>query len=167
MKWYLKVMRENYANFDGRARRKEYWMFSLSFFLITVIIYFLAGLLVVMMGDTINYTSNEWVPGVLGGAVVIYFLIHIIPGLALTVRRLHDIGKSGWWYFIAFLPYVGSLILFIFSVMPGQVGENEWGPDPKASEAPKEKAPKEEAPKEEAPKEEAPKEEAPKEEAPE
>ena len=133
MEWYLKVMRDNYANFSGRARRKEYWMFTLFFFLITVVIYFLFALLAFFMaGDLINLMDNEWVPVVLGFSVLIYFLIHLIPSIAVTVRRLHDTGKSGWLYLLTFIPYIGSLIIFIFTVIEGNKGDNKYGPDPKA-----------------------------------
>ena len=133
MEWYLKVMRDNYANFNGRARRKEYWMFTLFFFLITVVIYFLFALLAFFMaGDLINLMDNEWVPVVLGFSIIIYFLIHLIPSIAVTVRRLHDTGKSGWLYLLTFIPYIGSLIIFIFTVIEGNKGDNKYGPDPKA-----------------------------------
>ena len=133
MEWYLKVMRDNYANFSGRARRKEYWMFTLFFFLITVVIYFLFALLAFFMaGDLINLMDNEWVPVVLGFSIIIYFLIHLIPSIAVTVRRLHDTGKSGWLYLLTFIPYIGSLIIFIFTVIEGDKGDNKYGPDPKA-----------------------------------
>ena len=133
MKWYLKVMRYNYANFSGRARRKEYWMFTLFFFLITVVIYFLFALLAFFMaGDLINLMNIEWVPVVLGFSTIIYFLIHLIPSIAVTVRRLHDTGKSGWLYLLTIIPYIGSLIIFIFTVIEGDKGDNKYGPDPKA-----------------------------------
>ena len=133
MEWYLKVMRDNYANFSGRARRKEYWMFTLFFFLITVVIYFLFALLAFFMaGDLINLMDNEWVPVVLGFSIIIYFLIYLIPSIAVTVRRLHDTGKSGWLYLLTFIPYIGSLIIFIFTVIEGNKGDNKYGPDPKA-----------------------------------
>ena len=133
MEWYLKVMRDNYANFNGRARRKEYWMFTLFFFLITVVIYFLLALLAFFMaGDLINLMNIEWVPVVLGFSIIIYFLIHLIPSIAVTVRRLHDTGKSGWLYLLTIIPYIGSLIIFIFTVIEGDKGDNKYGPDPKA-----------------------------------
>ena len=133
MEWYLKVMRDNYANFSGRARRKEYWMFTLFFFLITVVIYFLFALLAFFMaGDLINLMNIEWVPVVLGFSTIIYFLIHLIPSIAVTVRRLHDTGKSGWLYLLTIIPYIGSLIIFIFTVIEGDKGDNKYGPDPKA-----------------------------------
>ena len=133
MKWYLKVMRCNYPNFSGRARRKEYWMFTLFFFLITVVIYFLFALLAFFMaGDLINLMNIEWVPVVLGFSTIIYFLIHLIPSIAVTVRRLHDTGKSGWLYLLTIIPYIGSLIIFIFTVIEGDKGDNKYGPDPKS-----------------------------------
>ena len=133
MEWYLKVMRDNYANFNGRARRKEYWMFTLFFFLITVVIYFLFALLAFFMaGDLINLMNIEWVPVVLGFSIIIYFLIHLVPSIAVTVRRLHDTGKSGWLYLLTIIPYIGSLIIFIFTVIEGDKGDNKYGPDPKA-----------------------------------
>ena len=133
MEWYLKVMRDNYANFNGRARRKEYWMFTLFFFLITVVIYFLFALLAFFMaGDLINLMNIEWVPVVLGFSTIIYFLIHLIPSIAVTVRRLHDTGKSGRLYLLTTIPYIGSLIIFIFTVIEGDKGDNKYGPDPKA-----------------------------------
>ena len=133
MEWYLKVMRDNYANFNGRARRKEYWMFTLFFFLITFVIYFLFALLAFFMaGDLINLMDTEWFPVVFGFSLIIYFLIHLVPSIAVTVRRLHDTGKSGWLYLLTFIPYIGSLIIFIFTVIEGDKGDNKYGPDPKA-----------------------------------
>ena len=133
MEWYLKVMRDNYANFSGRARRKEYWMFTLFFFLITVVIYFLLALLAFFMtGDLINLMNTEWFPVVFGFSIIIYFLIHLVPSIAVTVRRLHDTGKSGWLYLLTFIPYIGGLIIFIFTVIEGDKGDNKYGPDPKA-----------------------------------
>ena len=133
MEWYLKVMRDNYANFNGRARRKEYWMFTLFFFLITFVIYFLFALLAFFMaGDLINLMDTEWFPVVFGFSLIIYFLIHLVPSIAVTVRRLHDTGKSGWLYLLTFIPYIGSLIIFIFTVIQGDKGDNKYGPDPKA-----------------------------------
>ena len=133
MEWYLKVMRDNYANFNGRARRKEYWMFTLFFFLITVVIYFLLALLAFFMtGDLIDLMNTEWFPVVFGFSIIIYFLIHLVPSIAVTVRRLHDTGKSGWLYLLTFIPYIGGLIIFIFTVIEGDKGDNKYGPDPKA-----------------------------------
>ena len=125
MEWYLKVMRDNYANFSGRARRKEYWMFTLFFMLFLLVPSFVFGLLIAMFPSETVLIS--------GGIILaaLYF-IHLVPALAVTVRRLHDTGKSGWLYLLALIPYIGSLIIFIFTVIKGDRGDNKYGPDPKA-----------------------------------
>ena len=125
MQWYLMVMRDNYANFSGRARRKEYWMFTLFFMLFLLVPSFVFGLLIGM------FPSDKVL--ISGGIILaaIYF-IHLVPGLAVTVRRLHDTGKSGWLYLLVIIPYIGSLIIFIFTVIEGDKGDNKYGPDPKA-----------------------------------
>jgi len=124
MEWYLKVMRENYANFKGRARRTEYWMFSLFFFLFAILGGFVIGVLYGIGGE---------VPGAIAVFLfVIWYLAHLVPSLAVTVRRLHDTGKSGWFLLINLIPYIGGLIVFVFTVIEGDNGDNEYGPDPKA-----------------------------------
>lgn len=122
MNWYLKCLKQ-YADFRGRARRKEYWMFVL----FNVIIAFVLGLIDGLAG----WTESELGLGVLGG---IYTLAMIIPSLAVCVRRLHDIGKSGWYYFIILIPVVGSIILIVWFVTEGEHGSNAWGEDPKIGE---------------------------------
>ena len=125
MEWYLKVMRDNYANFNGRARRKEYWMFTLFFMLFLLVPSFVFGLLIGM-------SPSETV--LISGGIILaaLYFIHLVPALAVTVRRLHDTGKSGWLYLLALIPYIGSLIIFIFTVIKGDRGDNKYGPDPKA-----------------------------------
>ncbi|MFL1013500.1 DUF805 domain-containing protein [Flavisericum labens] len=121
MNWYLKVIKDNYANFNGRARRQEYWMFTL----IHVIIIFILGFL----GGAFAESSDNLIPLII---LAIYFLATFLPGLAVTVRRLHDTGKSGWFYLITLIPYIGGIILLVFTVKNGDVGSNKYGPDPKA-----------------------------------
>ena len=118
-------MRDNYANFNGRARRKEYWVFTLFFMLFLLVPSFVFGLLIGMFPSETVLIS--------GGIILaaLYF-IHLVPALAVTVRRLHDTGKSGWLYLLALIPYIGSLIIFIFTVIKGDRGDNKYGPDPKA-----------------------------------
>ena len=113
MNWYIEVLKK-YAEFNGRARRTEYWMFAL----INGIIYFLLNLVEVMLGG----------PGFVG---MIYGLAILISGLAVTVRRLHDTGRSGWWLLIAFVPIVGSIVLLVFMVQDSTPGPNNFGPSPK------------------------------------
>ena len=123
MEWYLKVMRDNYANFNGRARRKEYWMFTLFFLLFALIGGFIIGIL-----SAVSETASL-IALIL---VAVWYLAHLVPSLAVTVRRLHDTGKSGWLYLIALIPYIGSFVIFIFTVLDGDRGDNAYGPDPKA-----------------------------------
>ena len=125
MNWYLKCLNQ-YADFRGRARRKEYWMFTL----FTLIISLVLGLLDSQFGLTF-YSEIPLAFGILEG---IYSLAVIIPGLAVSVRRLHDIGKSGWYYFICLIPIVGVIILLVWACKEGERNENKWGPDPKQGE---------------------------------
>ena len=118
MYWYFKVLRD-YALFSGRARRKEYWMFTL----FNVIFITIASLL-----DTLLFGIH--IDGI-GPLYVIYALGVFIPSLAVLVRRLHDVGKSGWWILIIFIPIVGAVWLFILTLLDSQPGENEYGSNPK------------------------------------
>ena len=113
MQWYLKVLK-NYIGFQGRARRKEYWMFFLFNFLITVLL----SIIEVMLG----------LGGILSG---IYGLFVLLPSIAVNVRRLHDIGRTGWWMLLSFIPVVGLIVLLIFAALDSQPGENKYGPNPK------------------------------------
>ena len=122
MNWYLKCWRQ-YADFKGRARRKEYWMF----FLFNIIIVFLLDMIDASMG----MLDEESGFGLLSG---IYMLAVIVPNIAVSVRRLHDIGKSGWNYFIGMIPLVGPIVMIIWFATAGDVGSNDWGEDPKATE---------------------------------
>ncbi len=115
MNWYLAVLK-NYAGFSGRARRTEYWMFAL-FHLIAVIVLTVLDRLIFQDG-----------PGFLALA---YVLLTVIPALAVTVRRLHDTGRSGWWYLISLVPLVGGIVLLVFTVSEGNTGPNAYGDDPK------------------------------------
>ncbi|MEJ3659119.1 DUF805 domain-containing protein [Actinomycetes bacterium KLBMP 9759] len=119
MQWFVKVLRL-YAYFTGRARRQEYWMFYL-FFLIFAFV-------AVAIDLVINYVANGGWPPIL---ISIYSLATLIPHLAVTVRRLHDTDRSGWWYLISFIP-LGGIVLLVFLVMEGTRGGNQYGPDPKA-----------------------------------
>lgn len=120
MNWYIKVIKQ-YADFNGRARRTEYWMFIL----FNAIFAIAAMLIDNMLGLTIS-TEIPY-----GPLYIIYGLAMFIPGLAVAVRRLHDTGKSGWMILIALIPFIGGIILLVFMVTSGTVGSNEYGPDPK------------------------------------
>ncbi|WP_345435094.1 DUF805 domain-containing protein [Actinoallomurus vinaceus] len=118
MSWYLAVLR-NYAGFDGRARRTEYWMFVLFNVIITVVLD--------LIGMAVRLVS------ILG---FVYGLAVLIPSLAVGVRRLHDTGRSGWWLLIGIIPIVGTIILIVFMATPGDRGDNAYGPDPKLEPQP-------------------------------
>ena len=119
MDWYLKVLR-NYFVFEGRARRKEYWMFILFNFLVSV-----ALIIVDSMLGTFNATLG------LGLASGIYSLVVLFPSLAVSVRRLHDRAKSGWWLLIAVIPFIGAIVLLVWFLLEGDQGRNRYGDDPK------------------------------------
>lgn len=122
MKWYLKCLKQ-YANFSGRARRKEYWMFFLFNFIFA---------LVAIALDNVLGTSNPEVGiGVIYG---LYVLLVIIPGIAVTVRRLHDIGKSGWMILVSLIPLAGPIWLLVLTVTDSEQGQNQYGDNPKRAE---------------------------------
>mgnify|MGYP001467272326 CR=1 FL=1 len=125
MEWYLKVMRDNYANFSGRARRKEYWMFALFQAIVMIVLMILDNVL--GLGFDIG-----GIPLGYGVLYTIGALAHFIPGLAVVVRRLHDVGKSGWFYLIALIPFIGIIWLLVLMCTDGDKGDNAYGPDPKA-----------------------------------
>ncbi|WP_456272514.1 DUF805 domain-containing protein [Bacillus sp. AK031] len=115
MKWYFKVIR-NYINFEDRARRLEFWMFVLINTL-------------VLSGLDFWQTYKGWGTLLTG----LYSLFIVFPSLAVGMRRLHDIGKSGWWILLGFIPVIGPFILFIWSLYPSEEGSNQYGPNPKIS----------------------------------
>ncbi|MBU2712785.1 DUF805 domain-containing protein [Zooshikella harenae] len=121
MNWYLEVLKK-YAVFEGRARRKEYWLF----FLFTTIISIILGVL----DNVFGLISADAGVGLLGG---IYSLAVFIPGLAVTVRRLHDTDRSGWWILISLLPLIGIIVLLVFMFLDSTPGENNFGANPKDS----------------------------------
>ncbi len=122
MNWYLKVITENYANFSGRARRQEYWMF--------VLIQIVVFVLIVLIFSTID----DFLDLNIGGSILgIYLLGTLVPWIAVNVRRLHDIGKSGTYIFINIIPIVGRIWFIVLVATNGDIGQNKYGPDPKGS----------------------------------
>lgn len=117
MNWYLEVLKK-YAVFEGRAQRTEYWVF----FLVNLIITFVLGFVEGLVGG----------PGVIS---LIYSLAVLIPGIAVTIRRLHDTDRSGWWLLIALIPAIGAIVLLVFMVLDGTPGKNQYGSNPKAGVA--------------------------------
>jgi len=119
MNWYLKVLKQ-YADFSGRARRKEYWMFVLFNMIFVIVSMILDNIIGTTVGD-LPY----------GVFYILYVLAIFIPGLAVTVRRLHDVGKSGWMYLIILIPVIGAIWLLILVATDSNPGENEYGQNPK------------------------------------
>jgi len=119
MNWYLKVLK-NYAVFSGRARRKEYWMFVLFNMIFAIVAIIL---------DNILGTAIEGIG--YGLFYILYCLAVLIPSFAVFVRRLHDTGKSGWFFFIGLIPIIGIIWLLVLMCTDGNAGENEYGADPK------------------------------------
>lgn len=118
MKWYLHALR-NFSNFDGRSSRTEYWMFVLFNTMFAVFFYSL---------DLIFKLQFEKFG--LGPCYLLYTLIAILPGLALSVRRLHDVGRKGSFIFIALLPFIGSIWLLILFLTKSDAEENDYGNKP-------------------------------------
>ncbi|WP_405604870.1 DUF805 domain-containing protein [Polaribacter sp. Asnod1-A03] len=116
MNWYLKVLKEHYADFSGRARRKEYWMFVLINALITW------GLQITIFLLNID---------TLFVLLLLYYLAIFIPSLSVTVRRLHDVSKSGWYILISMIPLIGQIWLLVLLCTDSENGTNKWGENPK------------------------------------
>ena len=113
--WYLKCIKGHYADFEGRARRTEYWMFLL----VNVLIAFVLGIIAAMTGFRALST--------------LYSLAVLLPGIAVGVRRLHDTGRSGWWLLISLIPVIGTIWIIVLLATNGDAGSNQYGADPKAS----------------------------------
>ncbi|WP_410211312.1 DUF805 domain-containing protein [Aquirhabdus sp.] len=114
MNWYLDVLKNRYAQFEGRARREEFWMFVLVSLLISIAI---------AVVDAILGTK------ILG---IIYSLALLVPNIALATRRLHDTNRSGWWQLIIFVPIIGIILLIVWYATEGQAESNQYGMNPKA-----------------------------------
>jgi len=130
MHWMLMPLRR-YAEFSGRSRRKEYWMFVLLNLLLAFAVWGLLGLTYALgMSETAMMT-------IMMPVFILYGLAGlalIIPGLAVTIRRLHDTDRSGWNILLGLIPLVGAIVLLVFYVTEGTRGPNRFGPDPKAGE---------------------------------
>ncbi len=123
MNWYIKVINQ-YADFSTRARRKEFWMFvliNLGFGLLAMLVDNFLGTTMDIAGQSLSY----------GFVYVAYSLFALIPNLALSVRRLHDVGKSGWFLLIAFIPIIGGIWLIVLYCLDSDPETNKWGPNPK------------------------------------
>ncbi|GAB1639560.1 inner membrane protein [Escherichia coli] len=115
---------KNLTTVNGRARRKEYWYYRLSVLLLIILISFIMGMMIGIGVPGVNRDVVQWTASI----------IHFILIFSATVRRLHDTGRSGWWFILYFIPVIGDLVLLIFTVQKGNEGENQFGPDPKQDE---------------------------------
>jgi len=118
MEWYLMVLKK-YAEFNGRSRRKEYWMFVLFNLIISIALTSFER----MLGLGSDYGT--------GFLSTIYSLGVLIPSIAVGIRRLHDIGKSGWWLLIVLVPVIGWIWIIVLLATDGHPGSNEYGINPK------------------------------------
>jgi len=109
----VKSVLTQYCTFSGRARRSEYWYF--------VLFNFIIGMVASVIGRAVGSNILS----------IVVSIALFLPGLAVAVRRLHDIGKSGWWLFISLVPFVGAILLFIWVIKDSDPGENQFGPNPK------------------------------------
>ncbi len=123
MNWYLKVLKQ-YADFEGRARRMEYWMFALINVIIALLLYS-----ILFVGI---FTESTFLSSIGGILYLVYILAVFLPGLGVSVRRLHDTNKSGWMILIALIPIIGAIWLIILYATEGDKGDNPYGPDLKA-----------------------------------
>lgn len=120
MNWYLMAW-QNFAQFEGRSRRKEYWIFTLVNLLIFGILY---------IGGFVMLGRNGFVATVFLGLCALYSLAQLVPALACATRRLHDTGRSGWWILLAFVPVI-NLALIVLLALDSEPGDNQYGPNPK------------------------------------
>lgn len=146
MDWMLMPLRR-YAEFSGRSRRKEYWMYILLLIIVTLVVSFVEGLL----------GLNGMIGGLYGPVSALLVLGTLIPSLAVGIRRLHDTNRTGWWMLVGIVPYVASaallysgnlvlagtlgfvalgaaILLLVFMVLEGTKGPNRFGPDPKGED---------------------------------
>lgn len=112
MEHFLSVVKQ-YVNFNGRARRQEYWMYYLFYMIFYVVLAVIDGVLG------------------LGFLAPLFTLALLLPTISVAARRLHDTGRSGWWQLIALIPLIGLLVLIYFLVLDSTPGENQYGPNPK------------------------------------
>jgi uncharacterized membrane protein YhaH (DUF805 family) len=120
MEWMLMPLKR-YADFSGRSRRKEYWMFLLGVVIAAIVLSIVEGVL----------GLSGMVGGVYGPLTLIFVLAIIVPSIAVQVRRFHDQDKSGWFVLLSLIPFVGGLIVLVFMFLEGTRGPNRFGPDPK------------------------------------
>lgn len=131
-------LRQKYASFQGRATRSEFWWYALFIFIVNSVINILGSVITgaSLMSTFSPDSLSEFGGGLLGGVGTIIFMIiglivwlyFLCPSIGVIVRRLHDTGRSGWWYWIILVPFVGGLVLFIFTLLGSEPQDNQYGP---------------------------------------
>ena len=127
MDWFTLALKK-FAVFNGRSRRREYWMF----FLFCGIVIFFATILDNAFGITFEVAEEN---SGFGPIYLFSSLVLFIPTLAVSVRRLHDIDKSGWFVFVIIIPMIGAIWFLVMMITEGTKGTNQYGPDPKSDES--------------------------------
>ena len=128
--YFWRAVIADYSNFNGRARRREFWAFWL-FYILGMFALFGFGILVDLAINGFETNADRTPMGVIGFIPVLAFFSGLIlPSIALVVRRVHDAGQSGWFALLCFIPPIGSVALLVFGFIPSQVGDNPWGPVP-------------------------------------
>ncbi|WP_217577148.1 DUF805 domain-containing protein [Mesorhizobium sp. GbtcB19] len=124
--YFLRALGDDYRNFTGRARRKEFWAFHLWLYVLLVALFGFGALLNLAISgfDDGPRTSIGYIPALL------FVLAAILPSIAVVVRRLHDIGLTGWLVLLCYIPALGPVAILVFGLLPSQFGENRWGPLP-------------------------------------
>ena len=120
----------NYVNFSGRSQRSAYWWWTLFQVVVALVIALLEG------GGSFSRGDGAMQFAVVGGIFsTIWTLVNLLPGIAVSVRRMHDVDRSGWWLLIAFVPLIGAIVLLVWFCSRGTSGSNRFGPDPLGSNA--------------------------------
>lgn len=122
MSWFVTAVKK-YAVFSGRSRRREYWYFGLFYLIFYVVLAIVDGIT-----GSFDFRSG------LGLFTGIWTLALLIPSIAVSVRRLHDTGRRGWWILLGIIPVIGAIILIVFLAQDSEAGTNRFGPNPKSPE---------------------------------
>jgi uncharacterized membrane protein YhaH (DUF805 family) len=130
MEWMI-LPYKRYADFSGRSRRREFWMFTLFYSLVLVAMLFAFVAASGPFNDAAGTADSGAVSATFVIALLVFWLGSLIPGLAVQVRRFHDQGNSGWLVLLNLIPYLGSFIVLILMCIDGTRGDNSYGPDPK------------------------------------
>ena len=120
MNWYLEAFKK-YAVFQGRAGRKDYWFFVLFNIIVSMVLGYIDRLTGTFVADT-----------GFGILSAVYTLAVILPGISVSVRRLHDTGRSGWWFLVTIVPVLGFFVFLYFMILESDPGSNKYGALPRS-----------------------------------